>query len=385
MTPNLPHNLDKNFETQLTQSMPTSRPEFEAELWTRLQSQLANPSPQTSRSKTRAYSFQRVATLIAILVGVVVGGTFAVQALLQWMGYLDPGLQAVVDEGLRRDLNITQTGENFSVTLDWGYADANRIAIHYTVRLLGDTRATTLQTGDALTATSSNQQVQLVQGRNMIADYSEEYPEGITRESLGAAWYRFGTITEVLNQYDASALSLQDATELPLQLDIWVVAYSIHEFFVTEEGDDAPSDGFIVGEQFSIPFSIPLDAINTQLRVWESPLSVTDQDITLTLERVTVAPSQARVYLCFTPPAEDRSWTAIVWLRDENGAVPGGGSVNPSMVEGRSCQDYTYYAGMYDYTGTWQLEVTELVGFGSGGGADQQRIAGSWVFDFTVP
>lgn len=44
-----------------------------------------------------------------------------------------------------------------------------------------------------------------------------------------------------------------------------------------------------------------------------------------------------------------------------------------------------YFAGMYDYHGPWRLEVVELIGFGSSGGNDQQRIAGSWVFEFTVP
>jgi len=40
---------------------------------------------------------------------------------------------------------------------------------------------------------------------------------------------------------------------------------------------------------------------------------------------------------------------------------------------------------MSDYSGSWLLEITELIGFGSGGGADQQRIAGQWRFEFVVP
>ncbi|MCA9889756.1 MAG: hypothetical protein KC546_15355, partial [Anaerolineae bacterium] len=65
--------------------------------------------------------------------------------------------------------------------------------------------------------------------------------------------------------------------------------------------------------------------------------------------------------------------------------VPGGGAVQPFMDGEDACQDYTYYAGMFDYTGDWQLEITELIGFGSGGGDDQQRIVGSWSFAFRVP
>lgn len=98
-----------------------------------------------------------------------------------------------------------------------------------------------------------------------------------------------------------------------------------------------------------------------------------------------MAPSQTRVVVCFLPPDPARQWTAVPVLTTAEGEVQGGGGVRTFMEGELACNDYTYFSGMYDYTGAWRLEVTELIGFGSGGGSDQQRIAGSWVFDFVVP
>jgi hypothetical protein len=104
----------------------------------------------------------------------------------------------------------------------------------------------------------------------------------------------------------------------------------------------------------------------------------------LTLKQVTVSPSQARVVVCFVPPDLTRQWTAVPQLTTDAGEIPGGGGVRPFMEGDESCQDYTYFAGMFDYTGEWRLAITELIGFGSGGD-DQQRITGSWVFEFFIP
>jgi hypothetical protein len=68
--------------------------------------------------------------------------------------------------------------------------------------------------------------------------------------------------------------------------------------------------------------------------------------------------------------------------------VVGGGATDFVSGVGESsseiCNEHLYNAAMFDYTGNWQLEITELVGFGSSG-ADQQRIVGSWMFEFVVP
>jgi hypothetical protein len=65
-----------------------------------------------------------------------------------------------------------------------------------------------------------------------------------------------------------------------------------------------------------------------------------------------------------------------------------GGAVQPitgiGESEGETCSEFAYSAALFDYTGTWQFEITELVGIGSSGD-DQQRIAGVWNFEFVVP
>jgi hypothetical protein len=54
-------------------------------------------------------------------------------------------------------------------------------------------------------------------------------------------------------------------------------------------------------------------------------------------------------------------------------------------ASGEVCSEFIYNAAMGDYSGSWLLEISELIGFGSGGGADQQRIPGQWRFEFMVP
>lgn len=44
-----------------------------------------------------------------------------------------------------------------------------------------------------------------------------------------------------------------------------------------------------------------------------------------------------------------------------------------------------YNAAFHERFGEWQLEIKELIGFGnSGADAQQTRISGAWVFDFTI-
>jgi hypothetical protein len=134
---------------------------------------------------------------------------------------------------------------------------------------------------------------------------------------------------------------------------------------------------------FTFDFSISLVS---EQRVMNTPQTTVDQDITVTLRQVTISPSQTRVTICFTPPDLTRQWTSIPYLTTRAGEVVGGGGVQPlPPVNDETCEAYTYFAGMFDYTGEWRLEISELVGFGSGGGNDQQRIAGSWIFEFVVP
>ena len=116
-------------------------------------------------------------------------------------------------------------------------------------------------------------------------------------------------------------------------------------------------------------------------------LDATDGGITLTLDRVVITPSQVRLTLCYADPAPDRTWTLIPALSAGGEAVAGGGATDnvPSGEEGRTCSRFTYDAAMFDYTGAWALRVSELVGFGPGGGNDQQRIPGDWRFTFVVP
>lgn len=149
-----------------------------------------------------------------------------------------------------------------------------------------------------------------------------------------------------------------------------------------------------VMETIRTPLSAPLIltfslGTNTQIRVLNVVQSASDGGYTLHLNRVILTPSQTRVLICFLTPDLNLVWTANPYLTAGDVEVAGGGAVQPIVEVGEggeeeACNEFTYNAAMFDYTGEWRLEIRELVGMGDVG-IDQQRIPGSWVFDFIVP
>src|SRR4051812_46636298 len=88
------------------------------------------PDVQARLKKKRSFIpllQQRPARLVASLVVcllVVVTTVYAAQLLVR-----DPGLR----ENMVTPLNLSQTKGDVTVTIDWAYADANRIKLAYTV------------------------------------------------------------------------------------------------------------------------------------------------------------------------------------------------------------------------------------------------------------
>lgn len=372
------------FEAQLIASAPPPRAGFEQELAQRLQREFT----QRNRGRRLLMPAQpnhmgrlsrRTAIILIILLIVGVGVVIAMSAALrQVIGY-DAGLKAIFEQGLGHEIGISQTIEDFTVTLEWAYADGNRLTLAYMIAGRPGEQYTNLD-GYVynLTLRDSGESIPFIQGMGALIDQNGEIvglpptPTNVIStadRSLNIRTYDLSSVAigdrSTLNlhlEMDAQGVTLQKRTEMPIE-----------QFSDMYEGPD---------EHFTFDFSVSL--VGDQ-RVLSEPQMATDQDITITLDRVTISPSQTRVIICFTPPDPARQWTGIPHLTTDAGDVPGGGGVKPFMDGERTCDDYTYFAGMYDYHGDWQLEISELVGFGSGGGNDQQRIAGSWQFRFVVP
>jgi hypothetical protein len=79
------------------------------------------------------WRWPRFALVGALAIFALVGATYVVLPLLQSLWSEDRGLQHVTQAGLARDLNLRQTINGVTVHVQKGYADANRVAIGYSV------------------------------------------------------------------------------------------------------------------------------------------------------------------------------------------------------------------------------------------------------------
>lgn len=369
-------------ETQLPLSAPQPRTAFETELAQRLRREYVQRSQSqkmlTATGPGQSRRRMRMAALLVAVLTIGVGVVIAMSTVIQHIVQFDAGLQAIFDQGLGHEVGISQSHEGFTVTLEWAYADGNRLTLAYIIQGIPGTQYTNLASDVyRLTVRDTGEEIPFSQGMSIPIDQNGEvFDWRIPQDTI----VTFDRRVSVWN-YHLDGISLEGRTTLDLRLELEPYGITlqrrtqlpIEQFNDMKEGPEA---------RFILDFSI---AVVDDQRIMDTSQMATDQGIALTLEQVRVSPSQTRVLVCFVPPDPARDWTAIAHLSTSGGDVAGGGGVRPYMDEDRSCQDYTYFSGMFDYTGEWRLEISELVGFGDGGGNDQQRLPGSWVFEFVVP
>jgi hypothetical protein len=150
-----------------------------------------------------------------------------------------------------------------------------------------------------------------------------------------------------------------------------------------------------VAGPFVFDFTVPVIAG----RVVEINQMVTVNDVPVTLERVVVTPSEARMQLRFHDvpgkPVSDWQWVGLPrlavddWISVQNESEGGGYSDGPRWVFGKN------YA-LFDKHGEWTLTIDKLFGHdpekaaaaskqGEGAGYTMDVIEGPWEFKFIVP
>lgn len=312
--------------------------------------------------------------LVAAAILVIAGGgaALAVYTQMQQLIQDDAGLQTVLDRGLGHEVGLRQTVGDFTVTLDWAYADDNRLTLAYSLRGRPGVQYASLESAPyAVTVRGSDTALSFVQGTSVLLD-----ARGQVITDLDALTSANGSM--VVRTYDLGGLALDDREALDLRVELTAYGVANRQRMLIPF-DAAP---LMQSSAFGFEFSVPLAG---QRRALRAPQTATAQDITLTLREVVVTPSQTRLRLCFTPPDPARQWLAIAALTTDAGEVMATGGARPFVEGDQHCQDALYTEPLFEVAGRWRLMVTELVGFGAGGGADQVRVAGAWLFDFTIP
>jgi hypothetical protein len=85
--------------------------------------------------QVRAPSLRAMPIAVVLLIGVLVGGAYAIPVLLpQVFGMNDPAAVEILQSGRARDLHLIQTAAGITITADRAFADAHRVVVQFTVQ-----------------------------------------------------------------------------------------------------------------------------------------------------------------------------------------------------------------------------------------------------------
>ncbi len=308
--------------------------------------------------------------LIALVVSLAFGAVAyaAAPAVLQLFRQA-PILDDVVQADLIHELDVSETVEDVTVTLERGYADANRVVIGFTVqgpdaqRLELNRLALTDAAGTALP---------------WIHGYGAAGESDILGLSLPPGEEAHAYV------FDASPIAgapetldlrlTMDLEELPVPSDAPAPMPS-----TAGSPDERPESAAM--ELQPMPEGTTVGSVTFEFNVPMAPGRTVEVDQTveaagtaLTLERVVITPSETRAMLCFdAPDGGEKEWLLIA--PDAHDLSDGARA---------ACHQVVYPARLADRGGRAELTVTELVGFDPLTG-DQTRLSGPWVFRFQVP
>jgi hypothetical protein len=327
----------------------------------------------------------------------------------------DPGLTAM-DEA-QRLTRIDQTQAipgklaadyGLQVTLNYAYADANRIVVSYTLSAESEADTPIFVSNNPTLTVANDSHIP----RMLLGSYGT--PETATTKDGRLAY----TATMVSN-FDATTFTPESDT-VKLTLDV--------ETALSFPKSDNPYR-MELAEQAHFEFSVPFDPGRTM----DTPQTIEHGGLALTLQKVVVAPSLTRLEMCYADPApEGRAW-AVYGQLDVNGTpvvenaqLNETGPNGESLDEAEPCHTLIIPAALDKQSGEWRLTITHMQLPGSENpqqvvaqmkeqfGIDiqaseyggytpdpmdantakalasvlkglQQRIDGPWVFTFTVP
>lgn len=304
--------------------------------------------------------------------------TYALSSVISQVFSMLPGWQHIEEAHLAQELNLSQTLDGITVTLERAYADANEIVIGYTVKDLTDQKLHVSQ-------------INLTDGQGTV--FSEMAGAGVSGASdlLGVQLPPGEGV--YVTAFDASAI---EGTPASLQLHLTLYLAKL------VPADQAPTSTIpptepagstaivapvmtmreeIVSGPLTFDFSVPF----IPGRTVEVQQTVETARVVMKLERVVITPSETRAFLCFAPP-DGIEWTLLADLDTGDGRALHGGSNRLGDAGGQECHRLSYMESLTGKSSEWTLTVTELVGTDlSQIPSKQIRLVGPWVFRFHVP
>lgn len=297
--------------------------------------------------KTRlAWAF--LPLIVLLLGGAVYGASSLIGELFQKVA------PQIEEAGLAQEMDLSQTIDGVTVSLERAYADSNVVLLGFT--LSGPDEKYQPELGKLSTA--DGQELPSMIGRGIVP--GSKAILGNWQSSELAAW---------IVTFDASSLQ-GSFSELSLIFDTRTA-----DFNFNIEGGNEANAGI-----FRFEFEVPFHA-GKSIDVGQT---VEAAGVPITLEQVSI--SHWGVSAVFQNP-DDEDYVPIVSL-----TLPNHDQVNGSLIMHTETSIVKYFTG--DFTGQsgeWTVTVKELVfppespTAGTHPASDTKRLTGPWVFHFDVP
>lgn len=372
--------------TRILQEIARQQVPDDIDLWPAIRARVQHRRRPSGWERLRPTTRLGWALLILILSLALGSAAYAIAPAVRQLFQQEAGLRHVEQASLSQELNLSQTKEGVTVTLEQAYADANRVVVGFTVAgpegqrydpyrvTLTDARGTVFPLGTGL-GTSGRSDIFGIE----LPPSEGAYVLGFDTTSVedAPAELKLRLVVEV----EKVALP-PDATS-PFLTSAQPPAEPPDPTVVELEPLPAPDANSLIGP-FIFDFSVPFHPGYT-IEVQQTAESA---GVAVRLERVVVAPSETRAFLCFEPPAgENIAWTLIAALDVGDGQSLFGGVVNPTGEAGQEeCHCVIYPYALSDHHGQWELTVTELVGTDlTKRPSEDIRLPGPWSFHFRMP
>jgi hypothetical protein len=302
---------------------------------------------------------------------------YAMAPIVNQLFRQDVGLSHVEQAGLSQEIDRSQTIDGVTVTLEQGYADANRIVVGFTLGSSDGQRYEPHATLSDGQGTVFPQTTGLgLTGQSDVVGISLPPGEGSYVLSFDASGLRDTPATVDLHLEVMLREFVVPAAEPTLSLAQDELPEAPVDSMVVEVSP-LPMEGKLVG-----PFAFDFDLPFNPGHVIMMEQIVEAAGVPLEVRHVVVTPSESRALLCIEPPdGEWEQWAAVATLSTGAGQAGVAWSTNPK----EGCVVHSFLPSLYGQEGDWTLTVDELIRFFDVPGKDQTRLSGPWVFRFQVP
>jgi hypothetical protein len=367
--------------TQILQELAEQEVPASLDLWPEIQARV-----QTQRRASQWARWVPATRLgwAGLILGALLlfgGVAYALHPVISQVFRLFPGWQHVEEAHLAQEVNLSQTLDGVTVTLERVYADANEIVIGYIIKGPNGQRydAYHLTLTDAAGTVFPRTLGSGVTGQSDILKVSFPSGEGAYVLAFDAAPVE-GAPTKLDLRLAMEVREFVLPLDAPKPPPTPISPSAEPPASIVVEAQPVP-EGAIVG-LFTFDFSVPF------IPGWVAEVNQTVEaaGVAVRLERVVVTPSETRAYLRFdSPGGAETQWTPIAMLK-----APGDGKSQDyfaySVNADPPVYPYGFLAPLYDRRGEWTLTVTELVGTDLAQQPSEDiRLAGPWVFRFHVP